>query len=259
MFNITPTPAFADNYIWLLKSEQNPEVAVVDPGDATPVLERLQSEQLSLGAILITHHHHDHTGGIRRLKAAFPHVRVYGPADEPIPGITHPLTEGDEVQLPWCSDSLRVFEIPGHTAGHIAYAGDGLLFCGDTLFAGGCGRVFDGTMAQMAASLQRIAQLPEETLLYCAHEYTQDNLGFAQLVEPENQAIAARQEATRMMRSQGQPSVPSLLSLQLKTNPFLRTQNPTVIAAAEQWAKKPLSGNVALFSALRSWKDRDYD
>ncbi len=259
MFDITPIPAFADNYIWLLKSGQNPQVAVVDPGDAAPVLERLQSESLSLGAILITHHHHDHTGGIGRLKAAFPHARVYGPAAESIPGITDPLTEADEVQLPWCSESLKVLEIPGHTAGHIAYAGDGLLFCGDTLFAGGCGRVFDGTMAQMAASLQRIAQLPQETLLYCAHEYTQDNLGFAHLVEPENQAIEARQAATRTIRSQGQPSVPSLLSLERETNPFLRTQNPTVIAAAEAWAQKPLNGSVELFSALRSWKDRDYD
>ncbi|MCF6354150.1 MAG: hydroxyacylglutathione hydrolase [Candidatus Polarisedimenticolaceae bacterium] len=259
MFDITPIPAFADNYIWLLKSGQSPQVAVVDPGDAAPVLERLQSESLSLDAILITHHHHDHTGGIGRLKAAFPHARVYGPAGETIPGVTDPLAEGDEVQLPGCSEPLRVFEIPGHTAGHIAYAGDGLLFCGDTLFAGGCGRVFDGTMAQMAASLQRIAQLPQETLLYCAHEYTEDNLGFAYLVEPENQAIEERQQATRVMRSHGRPSVPSLLSLELETNPFLRTQNPTVIVAAEAWAQKPLNGNVELFSALRSWKDRDYD
>ncbi len=259
MFDITPISALADNYIWLLKSEQSSAVAVVDPGDATPVLERLQSEQLELSTILITHHHSDHTGGIGRLKAAFPNAKVYGAAHEAVPGVTDQLTEGDTVQLPWGSDNLRVFDMPGHTAGHIAYFGDGLLFCGDTLFAGGCGRVFDGTMEQMAASLQRIARLPEETLLYCAHEYTQDNLGFAHLVEPENQAICERQEATQSMRNQGVPTVPSLLSLELKTNPFLRTQVPAVVAATEQWAKKPLSGNVALFTALRTWKDRDYD
>ena len=259
MFDITPILAFADNYIWLLKSEGSPEVAVVDPGVATPVLERLQSEQLNLGAILITHHHHDHTGGIGRLKEAFPNAKVYGPAHEAIPGMTHPMAEGDEIQLPWGGDSLKIFDMAGHTAGHIAYAGEGLLFCGDILFAGGCGRVFDGTMEQMAASLQRIAQLPEETQLYCAHEYTQDNLGFAHLVEPENQAIQERQAATQRLRSEGKPTVPSLLSLELKTNPFLRTQIPTVIAATEQWANKPLNSNAELFTALRTWKDRDYD
>ncbi len=259
MFDITPIPAFADNYIWLLKSERSPEVAVVDPGDAAPVLERLRREQLSLGAILITHHHRDHTGGISRLKAAFPNSRVYGPAHETIPEITDPLSEGGEIQLPWQGDSLRVFDMPGHTAGHIAYVGDGLLFCGDLLFAGGCGRVFDGTMAQMAASLQRIAQLPAETLLYCAHEYTLDNLGFAHWVEPENQAIQERQRSTQTARQQGKPTVPSLLSLELKTNPFLRTRIPVVIAAAERWAGESLNGNVARFTALRMWKDRDYD
>jgi len=259
MFDITPIPAFADNYIWLLKSSDSPEVAMVDPGDAMPVLDYLQREHLSLGAILITHHHHDHTGGINRLKNAFPNARVYGPAHESIPEITDPLAEGAEVKLPWQSGSLKVFDVPGHTAGHIAYAGDNLLFCGDTLFAGGCGRVFDGTMEQMATSLQRIAQLPGETLLYCAHEYTQDNLGFAHWVEPENQALQERQNATQTLRNQGTPTVPSLLSLELETNPFLRTQIPTVVAAAEKWAKTPLNNHAAVFTALRTWKDRDYD
>ena len=135
MFDIIPIPAFADNYIWLLKSEHSSNVAVIDPGDASPVLERLHNEQLSLGAILITHHHQDHTGGISKLKSAFPNAKVYGPAHESIPAITDRLTEGAEVKLPWQSDSLKVFDMPGHTAGHIAYAGDNLLFCGDTLFA----------------------------------------------------------------------------------------------------------------------------
>jgi len=259
MFDITPIPAFADNYIWLLKGEDSSEVAVVDPGDATPVLEYLQREQLSLDAILITHHHQDHTGGISRLKAAFSNAKIYGPAHESIPKITDPLTEGAKVQLPWQSDSLKVFDMPGHTAGHIAYFGDGLLFCGDILFAGGCGRVFDGTMEQMATALQRIAKLPKETLIYCAHEYTQDNLGFALWVEPENQAILQRQKTTQAARNQGKPCIPSPLSLELQTNPFLRTQIPTVIAAAERWSGKPLNNNAAIFTALRTWKDRDYD
>ncbi len=259
MFDIVLIPAFADNYIWLLKSECSTAVAVVDPGDAAPVLDYLQHEKLTLGAILITHHHRDHTGGISQLKRVFPEAKVYGPADESIPEITAPLTEGADVKLPWLGDSLKVLEMPGHTAGHIAYSGDGLLFCGDILFAGGCGRVFDGTMKQMAESLQRIAKLPEKTLLYCAHEYTEANLGFALWVEPENRAIKARQKAAQRVRQQGKATVPSLLSLELKTNPFLRTQIPTVIAAAEKWAKTPLNNNAALFAALRTWKDRDYD
>ncbi len=259
MFDIVPIPAFDDNYIWLLKRECSPEVAVVDPGDAAPVLAYLQHEQLSLGTILITHHHGDHTGGIRQLKGRFPHAKVYGSAHESIPGITDSLVEGAEVELPWRGDRLKVLDMPGHTAGHIAYLGDGVLFCGDIVFAGGCGRVFDGTMEQMAASLQRIAKLPEETLLYCAHEYTEDNLGFALWVEPGNRAIKARQKATQIARQQGKPTVPSRLSLELESNPFLRTQIPAVVAAAEKWAAMPLSNNAAIFTALRRWKDRDYD
>ena len=259
MLEITPIPAFCDNYIWLLKNTGGRAAAVVDPGDAGPVLEALGRERLHLGAILITHHHPDHTGGIGGLKAAFPDVRVYGPAGEPVAGVGSAVEEGGEVRPPGIEACFEVLGMPGHTAGHVAYYGGGALFCGDVLFAGGCGRVFEGTMEQMAASLARIGRLPPDTLIYCAHEYTLANLGFARWVEPENRAVRQRWEQARALRNARRPTVPSRLELELETNPFLRTRVPAVIAAAEQWAGRPLEDQVAVFTALRNWKDRDYD
>ncbi len=259
MLEVLPIPAFDDNYIWLLRDSADSRCAVVDPGDADPVIERLEAEDWSLSAILITHKHGDHTGGIRELKARWPQAAVYGPAGEPIRTLERRLGEGDEIELPEIGVRFRVLDVPGHTEGHIAYYGDGRLFCGDTVFAGGCGRVFSGTHEQLSASLEKIAALPADTLLYCAHEYTLANLGFAQWVEPESPALAERLAADQTRRAHDLPTVPSTLGLELQTNPFLRTDRPGVIAAAERWQGEPLPTRAAVFRAVRTWKDRDYD
>ncbi|MGA7983379.1 MAG: hydroxyacylglutathione hydrolase [Chromatiaceae bacterium] len=257
MLEISAIPAFDDNYIWLLR--ENSAAAVVDPGDAEPVLSELERAGLELSAILITHHHWDHTGGIEDLIAAFPAARVFAPRDRRIPCVTDRVAEGTEVQVPRLGTRYQVMEVPGHTASHIAYLGNGRLFCGDTLFAAGCGRVFDGTFEQLAASLQRIAALPPETLLYCAHEYTLANLGFAAWVEPDSPAVVARTADARQRREKGQPTVPSRVADELATNPFVRTQVADVKAAAERYAGRPLATSADVFTALRRWKDKKYD
>ena len=259
MLSITPIPAFDDNYIWLLRAPGGSACAVVDPGDEEPVLAALAHEGLELAAILITHKHGDHTGGIRELKAAWPAAAVFGPAGEPIPLLEHPLRGGDTVDLPALGATFEVLDVPGHTEGHIAYVGDGALFCGDTLFAGGCGRVFSGTFEQLSASLERLADLPPATRVYCAHEYTLANLGFAKWVEPENAALLAREQVDVATRARHEPTVPSTLDLELATNPFMRTNQPPVIAAAERWAGRALPNRAEVFRALRTWKDKDYD
>ncbi len=257
--NISPIPAFNDNYIWMIRGSTEEKAVVVDPGDETPVLQVLQQEQLNLEAILITHKHGDHVGGVAALKRAYPESLVYGPSGEPIPAIDRRLGEGDHIDLPGVSAEFWVMDVPGHTEGHIAYYGDGVLFCGDTLFAAGCGRVFSGTHQQLHDSLSKIAALPADTLVYCAHEYTLDNLGFAKWVEPESPNITKRIQDTQSIRSAGRPSVPSRLSLELQTNPFLRFGEPEVIKAAERYAERTLNAPVDVFTAIRTWKDREYD
>jgi len=259
MLTVTPLCAFEDNYIWVLRSPRARSVAVVDPGDEAPVLDYLERERLALAAVLVTHHHGDHTGGIRELLEVYPGAAVFGPARERIPGITHSLKEGEQVRLPCLDSALQVLDVPGHTAGHIAYYGDGALFCGDTLFAAGCGRVFGGTLADLHASLQRIAGLPPQTLVYCAHEYTLANLGFARWVEPDSPEIEQREAMERRRREAGEPTVPSPLGLELATNPFLRTACPTVRRAAEAHARRPLGDEAEVFAVIRTWKDQDYD
>lgn len=259
MLEISPITALSDNYIWLLQRQGSDMAAVVDPGDASPVLARLQSQGLKLGSILITHHHGDHTAGIRALQQAFPDVSVYGPRRESIAGITHAVGEGDVISPPGLDTELNVLDVPGHTAGHVAFYGAGSLFCGDTLFAAGCGRVFDGTMGELSASLERIAALPADTLIYCAHEYTLDNLGFAQWVEPESREVQTRLAQVQALRADNNPTVPSRLSLELATNPFMRTQVPAVVEMAQQKAGHSLPDAAAVFETLRRWKDKEYD
>jgi hydroxyacylglutathione hydrolase len=256
---ITSIPGFTDNYFWLLSYEGYSGAVVVDPGDAVPVQHCLQQLGLDLVAILITHKHPDHIGGIRDLQAIWPQVVVYGPAGEPIKALDRRLQHDDQVDFPELQSTFRVLEVPGHTEGHIAYYTPGILFCGDTLFAGGCGRVFSGTYAQLSDALQRLAKLPPDTQIYCAHEYTQDNLGFAAWVEPENVALQARIARVAEQRAHLQATIPSLLSDELATNPFLRTTEATVIAAAERWSGGALSTPAAVFQALRTWKDKEYD
>jgi hydroxyacylglutathione hydrolase len=257
--NVIPIPAFEDNYIWLIGDESAGSYAVVDPGDETPVLNWLRDREAVLSAVMITHQHYDHVGGVDDLVAAFPGIPVYGPSGNRIKGVDHPLVEGQQVSISAGKAAFQVLELPGHTAGHIAYFGEGALFCGDTLFTAGCGRVFDGTIEQLSDSLRRIASLPPATRIYCAHEYTLDNLGFASLVEPDNTEIQQRIRDEEEKRSLGQPTVPSSLSLELATNPFLRTAEPQVIAAAEQYAGHELTGHREVFAALRRWKDQEYD
>ncbi len=263
MLHIIPVAAFSDNYIWLLSDENKKYAAIVDPGDANVTIEALTQYEMQPIAILITHHHADHVGGIEGLLQKYPDLPVYGPANESIPFITHALTAENTVKLAALDADLQVLDIPGHTVGHIAYYHEDevekRLFCGDTLFANGCGRVLGGTLHDLHHSLQQIAALPPETLIYCAHEYTLDNIGFAKWVESDNQDLDRRQEDCWKLLDENIPTVPSRLSLELKTNPFLRTHLPHVIARAEQVAARPLPSAADVFSALRIWKDTEYD
>jgi hydroxyacylglutathione hydrolase len=259
MLEIHPIPAFDDNYIWLLTEPPGRNAVVVDPGDAAPVLHTLAAAGLTLTAVLVTHHHGDHVGGLGELVRAFPEVAVIGPVDPRLRALTRQVGEGDLVSLPGLTSRFKVWEVPGHTATHIAFVGEGVLFCGDTLFAAGCGRVFDGTFAQLSASLRRLATLDPATRCYCAHEYTMDNLGFARWVEPDNPTLLQRLRETEATRAAGRPTVPSSLALELATNPFLRTGEPQVIAATERHAGHALSGHAEVFTTLRRWKDTEYD
>jgi hydroxyacylglutathione hydrolase len=255
MLEIIPIAAFKDNYIWLLADKKTHQCAVVDPGDADPVFHILRQLDLSLNAILITHHHHDHVGGVKALHEEFPHAAIFGPANETIPALNHPVIENDIVDLEFLKLRLRVLEIPGHTKGHIAYYGDKMLFCGDTLFSAGCGRLFEGTPAQMFASLTKIAKLPDDTLIFCAHEYTQNNLSFAQIVEPDNLEIKKRIKEVNALRLNNRPTLPSVLSLEKQTNPFLRCEINSVIDSLSLKFDRTFTDNVDAFQTLRAWKD----
>lgn len=247
---IEPILAFEDNYIWALR--ENGQVVVVDPGEAAPVERYLAKVGARLTAILVTHRHGDHIGGIAELVAKMP-VPVFGPAREAAEVVTHPLRDNDRVTV--LGVDFEVLEVPGHTLGHVAYYRKGVLFCGDTLFSAGCGRVFEGTLTQMHASLARLATLPSDTQVYCAHEYTQSCLRFAKTVEPDNAAIDARIAAVAAQRAAGQPSVPSTLADELDTNPFLRWSAPGVIAAATGRLGHRPASDAETFGAIRIWRD----
>lgn len=258
MVKISVIPVFNDNYIWLIHDEVSHCAWAVDPGKSAPVIEYCKKNSLSLAGIFITHHHYDHTGGISEL-TAYANIPVYGPKKENILGVTHKLSAGDIVSLP--VGTFNVLDVPGHTLGHIAYYNNTLqskpiLFIGDTLFSAGCGRLFEGSAEMMFQSLTQITQtLPDDTLIFCTHEYTEANLTFAIAVEPKNQALASYYKKVMHLRQAGKPSLPTTLRQEKAINPFLRTEEPEVIFSASSWKGKPLQSASETFAALRQWKD----
>ena len=252
---IVPIPAFSDNYMWAIVDTKTGRTLIIDPGEAHPVIDFLEKNKLTLAAILITHHHHDHTGGITALISRYP-IPVIGPLNDGVTSLTKKVNEPDEITITNFPLTFSVLAIPGHTKGHIAYYAKGMLFCGDTLFAGGCGRLFEGTAAQLYHSLQKIAALPDDTKIYCAHEYTVKNLQFAALVEPENSEIQSRLQKVKTLRENNLPTLPSLLSEEMATNPFLRCHQTSVKSSLENHAGKQLADKIEIFAELRQWKDR---
>lgn len=251
-------PAFVDNYIWLLADDSN-RCLVVDPGDAVPVERFLADNEMTLSAILITHHHPDHIGGLQRLAQQWP-VPVYGPDNSAIAGITNPVHDGDRITLTSPALSFDVLEVPGHTLDHIAFYSDTLpeplLFCGDTLFSAGCGRLFEGTPEQMDRSLQRLSALPDDCRVCCTHEYTEANLRFALAVLPDDPAFNQRNHEVALLRAVGKPSLPSSIGIEKSSNPFLRIDDKQLQSSLENELKKPLEEHNQRFAALRAWKDR---
>ncbi|CAN7307700.1 hydroxyacylglutathione hydrolase [Polaromonas sp. LjRoot131] len=252
---LIPIPAFDDNYLWLL--HDGTRALVVDPGDAGPVLRALDEHALQLESILVTHHHADHTGGVDALREATG-AQVWGPATERIPQPYTHLRGGDTAEA--LGLGFEVIDVPGHTAGHIAYYtpdvdGKPLLFCGDTLFSGGCGRLFEGTPAQMLASLDKLAALPGNTVVCCTHEYTLSNLRFAMAVEPGNAELAAYQARCVRLREQGRPTLPTSIAQELLVNPFLRTRQATIMQAARH-IDASARDETTVFAAIRQWKNQ---
>lgn len=252
MFEVIPIPAFRDNYIWLLHRDGH--AVVVDPGDATPVLAALHVQKLALDAILVTHHHDDHTGGVAQLLQAHP-ATAYAPRRERYAFPHHQVGEGDSIELGTLGIRLSVMETPGHTLGHIVYYGAKSLFCGDTLFGCGCGRLFEGSCQQLYHSLQRLASLPRETRVYCAHEYTRHNIRFARTLDPDNAELARRESEVERLLARGQPSLPSTIGMELATNPFLRCDTAAIHAAAVMQTGAKEADPVSVFCVIRKLRN----
>lgn len=251
-FEVVPLRAFSDNYIWTIRDAGH--AAVVDPGDAAPVIDYLAREKLTLVAILNTHHHADHVGGNAALLART-RVPVFGPHDDRIPEVTERLADGQRFMLPHFNIEMETLEIPGHTRSHIAFHGGGMLFCGDTLFAAGCGRLFEGTPRQMHDSLTRLARLPDDTRVYCGHEYTLANIKFARAAEPGNGRLLELEQQAQALRAQDQPTLPSTIAQEKATNPFLRVTEPAIIDSASARAAKKLFDPVSVLAEIRDWKN----
>lgn len=250
---IIPIPAFNDNYIWLFRDSNTKLAWVVDPGDAVPVLNALEQYQLTLAGILLTHHHRDHSGGIGELTKHFKDITVIGSEHSAITSITHRVNESDTVS---CSPyQFSVLEIPGHTLDHIAFYNNEVLFCGDTLFSFGCGKIFEGTPAQMYHSLNKLKQLPDQIKMYCGHEYTLANLRFAHAVEPNNSLLLSATNDIKSILKTNISSLPSTMQIQKQLNPFLRCDQIEVIQSVEQYASKKLNNPIEVFAVLREWKN----
>lgn len=252
MLTLIPLPAFEDNYIWVLHDAQH--AIAVDPGDPAPLIAYLEANGLALAAVLITHHHRDHTGGNATLRQRY-NCAIYAPDNPRIPAISHPLHGGDTLELDRPVLRFDVLATPGHTLDHISYLGHGALFCGDTVFGCGCGKLFEGTPAMMAASLDTILPLPDATRVCCAHEYTLSNIDFALTIDSDNPALREREQADRVLRASGRPTLPSTLALEKATNPFLRFHHPDMTAFAENYLKRPHPSPADVFGAIRAAKD----
>lgn len=251
--SIEAIPAFSDNYIWLIRAGGT-ACAVVDPGQAEPVIERLRQDDLDLRYILLTHHHFDHIGGAAQLLQLFPQAVAFGPDDERVDFESRACHEGEEVALPALSLRFGVLDVPAHTRSHIAFHGHGMLFSGDTLFSVGCGKLFEGTPAQMQEAMDKLAKLPPETEVFCGHEYTASNCRFALKVEPENTALRARAESAKALRDAGRITLPSTLGEELEVNPFMRTRKQPVVDAAQRIDPSAQAGAEVL-GVIRDWKD----
>ena len=259
MFEVIPIPAFKDNYLWLVVNRLNQNCLVVDPGSAEPIFEYIKRHKLNLTAVLVTHNHWDHVNGIPDLCNQFSNIDVYGPAKEDIDSVTIPLSGNEEIYLSAIGLTFSVLSVPGHTHGHIAYLNTGMeqpvLFCGDTIFSSGCGRLFNGTIEQLFASLNVLRRLSPATLVYCAHEYTLKNIAFAKAVEPKNEGLKAREAEVKGLLSSGKPTLPTTMGTELMVNPFLRLANPVVRTSAEQFAGHKVSSSLEVLQVLRAWKD----
>lgn len=250
--------ALRDNYIWTIRQKDSGQCVVVDPGEASVVLDFLKTHDYRLVAVLITHHHWDHTGGVVTLTSQFPDLQVYGPALEPVDGMSTALNDQDSVNIEPMGLNFKTLHVPGHTLGHIALYGHGIVFTGDTLFTGGCGKIFEGTKDQMFNSLNTLTQLSDETMVYCGHEYTEQNLRFALAVEPNNPDVIARMDEVRQLRSENLPTVPATLAYEKKTNPFLRTREESVIKAVQTQFGNEINNEVDVLFALRQWKNSTF-
>lgn len=259
---IYPVPAFSDNYIWCLTNPESGKTLIVDPGQARPVLDYLNTNGFKADTILITHHHPDHTGGVKEIQQKFPDIRIFGPAGSPFKGATALVQGGDE--LIWDGITFNILAVPGHTLDHIAYFSasqvnnKSVLFCGDTLFVCGCGRLFEGTPDQMLTSLRALRDLPDNTAVYCAHEYTLANLRFARHWLPNDRALAEFEHTCKALREQGRPTVPTTIGQEKLLNPFLRWDDPMVVTAAENYSAShqlDSGSDCAVFTAVRHAKD----
>lgn len=255
MTSIIALNAFNDNYIWTIHSPDSAKIIVVDPGEAEPVLSYIKKYQPTLAGILLTHHHFDHSGGIISLLDKYPSIPVYSSKIDQVPGVTHTVQEGETIHFSHLTKPIYVLDIPAHTLGHIAFLYDNVVFSGDTLFSVGAGKIFEGTVAQMYHSLNKLKNLPRNTLLYCGHEYTLANIAFAQIVDPDNPILEQRRKEVQALRAHNLPSLPVSLEIECQTNPFLRSNTPVIIEAVQKHAKKILTDPIQVLLELRQWKN----